>query len=569
MQTKGSTGAEAFLRVLIGMGVDRIFASPGSEWAPVWEFLANPELREKLAYLSSRHEEIAVAMASGYAKASGKPGVVMLHTTVGALHATMALRGALHENVPVVAFTGESVAFGEAPERDPGAHWLGQLADIGGPARLAERCVKWSFAVNSKSIFAATIQRACQLAMASPQGPVLVSLPLEYLLDTLPTDAAPSAALPLAPTADSDGLDRLADMLLGAARPLIVTEECGRSLAAAQRLLEISELLAIPVVESRTAGYGNFPRTHAHHLGFDATDFVAEADAVLLVGTTMPWHPPSAGPRAGARVAVLDENPLRVELPYWGYQVDLCLTGAVESSLGRLLARLKKQAATGAALRTDWSQRCGARHRERALARRQEALASSERQPMDPRWVLHEFNEVLPADTIVVEETISYRTAVNDYLDRLTPGRFFSGAIGGLGTGLGTALGVKSANPTRPVILLIGDGAFNYNPALAALGFAQEYAMPIMIVILNNLGFLSQKQGIPRYYPDGWAVKTKTFVGTSITPCPDYAALARLFSGYGETVERPGEVRAALQRGLQALAAGTLALIDMRLAPVN
>src|SRR6516164_8221233 len=83
-------------------------------------------------------------------------------------------------------------------------------------------------------------------------------------------------------------------------------------------------------------------------------------------------------------------------------------------------------------------------------------------------------------------------------------GHFFSGAIGGLGTGLGTALGVKCVAAQKPVILLIGDGSFNYNPVLAGLGFCQEFRMPIMIVVLNNQGYLSQKLAIPLYYPEGW-----------------------------------------------------------------
>src|SRR5215813_10157613 len=141
MDTKGLSGAEAFLRVLGRMGVERIFASPGSEWSPVWEYLAKPYAAGEIpAYLSSRHEEVAVAMASGYAKASGKLPAVMIHTTVGALHATMALRAALHERVPMVVLAGESVGFAEEPGQDPGQQWLRLLTDIGGPARLVERC---------------------------------------------------------------------------------------------------------------------------------------------------------------------------------------------------------------------------------------------------------------------------------------------------------------------------------------------------------------------------------------------------------------------------------------------
>src|SRR5439155_23760213 len=149
----------------------------------------------------------------------------------------------------------------------------------------------------------------------------------------------------------------------------------------------------------------------------------------------------------------------------------------------------------------------------------------------------HELNHVLRPDAIVVDETITHRLDIHRFLDRLQPGGFFAGSWGGLGTGLGTALGVKAAAPDRTVIALIGDGAFNYNPALAALGLAQEHRMPILIVMFNNSGYLSQKSGIPQHYPDGFAVKSKTFVGTSTAPSPDYAAVARAFDGYGEKVQ--------------------------------
>ncbi|HYT57169.1 MAG TPA: thiamine pyrophosphate-dependent enzyme [Verrucomicrobiae bacterium] len=112
-----------------------------------------------------------------------------------------------------------------------------------------------------------------------------------------------------------------------------------------------------------------------------------------------------------------------------------------------------------------------------------------------------------PPDAIVVEETITHRLSIHRYLDMLKPGTFFAGCIGGLGTGTGTALGVKAANPRRPVLCLIGDGAFNYDPGLAALGVCQEHNLPIMIVLYNNYGYHSQKSGVPRFFPDGFAVK--------------------------------------------------------------
>ena len=126
------------------------------------------------------------------------------------------------------------------------------------------------------------------------------------------------------------------------------------------------------------------------------------------------------------------------------------------------------------------------------MARGSAGLANQK--PMDTRWVAHEISQVLPADAMVVEETITHRLAIHRYLDNLKPGSFFAGCIGGLGTGLATALGVKAANPKRPVVCLIGDGSFSYDPAPAAYGAAQEHNLPFPIMF-NNQGYLSQNQG--------------------------------------------------------------------------
>ena len=573
METKGLSGAEALLRLLARMGVERIFASPGSEWSPVWEHLAKPvgAAGEIPRYLSSRHEEIAVAMAAGYAKASGKLPAVMIHTTVGSLHATMALRSALHERVPMVVLAGESIGFGEEPGPDPGHQWLRLLADVGGPARLVERCVKWSTGVNARALLPATIQRACQLAMAAPPGPVFVSVPMEFLFGTLGTDPPPAAGFARAATARPDAIDELARILTGAASPLIVTEEAGRSVRAVEHLVALAELLGAPVVEAWHPGYVNFPRTHPLYGGVGPlahlAGYLKESDVVFLVAAVAPWHPPSAAPGPGTTVVVLDEDPFRADLPFWGYRADLAVTGEVEGSLALLVERVRRTLAPGT--RADRVERWRVRHDAARSALEEQARASGTRKTIETRWVVHELNQVLPPDAVVVDETITHRLDVHRFLPRLTPGRFVEASCGGLGTGLGTALGVKAAAPDRTVIALIGDGSFNYNPVLAALGCAQEHRLPILIVLFDNAGYLSQKSGVPRHYPDGWAVRSRTFVGTSITPSPDYAAIARAFDGYGEKVEAPGQVRAALRRGLEAVAEGRVALLDMTLEPLN
>ncbi len=557
------------LRVLGKMGVEKIFASPGSEWSPLWEALAEPGVEGMPQYYSTRHEEIAVGMASGYAKSTGKLPAVVIHTTVGALHATMAMRAALHEQVPMVVFAGESIGFGEDEGPDVGGQWQGHLGDMGGPAKLVDHTVKWSFGVNTKAILPSTVQRACRIAMAGPRGPVFVSMPMEYLFENMTKDVPSDlGSSPLA-TADPQGIEDLANLLAGAQNPVIVAEDAGKTMKSVDLLVEIAELLGCPVVESRSTGVINIPRTHPLHSGYDVKEIVQGADVIFLVAVIAPWHPASITPSKGAKVAMLDENPLRVEIPYYGYQSDLCLTGEIESSLEHLLAALKKKVSKGDATRTRRAEGLKTTNDARRKKWRDEAIALSSQKPMDTRWVAHEISQVLPKDAMVVEETITHRLAVHRYFDNLTPGSFFNGCIGGLGTGLATALGVKAANPKRPVICLIGDGSFNYDPAPAAFGAAQEHNLPFLTIMFNNQGYLSQKSGVPKYYPGGWAVKSNNFSGLHITPCPEYSLLMKAFDGYGEKVEDPGEVRKAVERGLRAVAGGQSALLDIRLKTVE
>ena len=435
--------------------------------------------------------------------------------------------------------------------------------------RLVDRCVKWSFGVNDKNILVSTIQRACQMAMSSPQGPVFVSLPMEYLFDKVTREAPLKVSMPSPPSPDPKRIDELASLLRTAKNPVLLSENAGKNAGIVDRMVELAELLNAPVVETRSSGYFNFPRDHELHGGFEPGEYMADADVVCLIGATQPWHPASANVAQGAKVVALDEDPLHMHLPYWGVQVDLSIAGELEASLGALVERLRKDGVEGGAAAAERRERLRKAGEARRAAWAAQAQSLESKEPMDTNWVIYQLNQVIPDDVYLVEETITHRLAVHQHLNRVKPGNFFSGCIGGLGTGLGTALGVKAAHPDKPVVLVMGDGTFNYNPGIAGFGFAQEFRMPILIVLMNNHGYKSMKRGIPEYYPDGWAVSTNQFVGTSIAPAPDYAAIARAFDGFGERVQSPDMVKPALERGLQAAKEGRLALVDLWLEPVN
>jgi acetolactate synthase-1/2/3 large subunit len=361
----------------------------------------------------------------------------------------------------------------------------------------------------------------------------------------------PPAALPMAPTANPAGIDELARALGAARNPVILTEEAGKDPRAVTQLVALAEALGAPVFDAWQPYYVNFPRDHPLYGGVVAEDMAAvlkDADAVLLVDAVAPWHPPSS--IADKKTYVLGEDPLHSQLPYWGYRADLILPGDTASSLAALVKQLKP-----------------ASRPFRKVVR--QVLTVEASAVITTRWVARELNEILPRDAILVDETITHRLELVRLVDKLGAGGFYEASYGGLGAGLGLALGVKYAQPARPVVIAIGDGAFHYNPVVASFGASQEHRLPILVLLFSNAGYLSQRNDVLNYYPKGAAARTQKFAGTTITPAPDYSAIARAYGGYGEKVEEPREVRAALQRGFDAVANGQLALIDLVLEPVS
>ena len=192
--------------------------------------------------------------------------------------------------------------------------------------------------------------------------------------------------------------------------------------------------------------------------------------------------------------------------------------------------------------------------------RKTEAFGGQRNKPISPKWFLYMLNKVLPRDSVILQETITHGSLIHRYLAQPNA---YSRVSGGLGLGLGAAAGTKLAHRDRPVIFLVGDGSFNYNPVLAGLGACQEYHLPILTVILNNGSYAAMKRAHAKYYPQGWAVSRNTFYGVDIAPRPDYAKIAEAFDAYGERVEALHDVEPALTRALKQMAMGRAALLDV------
>lgn len=563
--------AEALLDVLRLNGVTTIFSSPGSEMPPLWDALARPprEGERPLRFINLRHELLATGMAAGYHKATGELPAVFLHSSAGPLQGALCIQTSLRDQTPMVIISGESVTWGERPGFDPGAQWLRSLAERGMAARLMAPLVRWSDIVPSDEALLPMVEHACRVALAPPRGPAFLSIPMERLMGTVPGHLMPRAPVPRARVvADPTDLDRAAAALAAARSPLIISEEAGRDPTNVPRLIALAELLGAPVVEAQTLGYLNFPRNHPLHLGFNARPFLADADVVFLCGARGPWHPASRGPAPTATVILADENAEKAHYPVWNYHVDIYAHGALDATLDGLLERLRDRR-----LDTDAIAARRARWAERHAAQRAEwdrvALSVQDAVPIDQRWAAKAIGDALPPDANVVEETTSSRGWLQRYLPHQRPGRRLARITGGLGVSLPHACALKLARPDEVVVAVLGDGAFNYNPAVPALGFQQEYGLPVLAIIFNNASYAAMKGGLLKFYPEGWAVKTGYYPGADIAPPPDYAGLAPLFGGYGERVTDPHELPAAVRRGLDAVRAGKPVVLDVHIAPSN
>ncbi len=562
------SGGELLVELLKNCGIEYVFCSPGTEWTPVWEALLQRQERGdfSLKYINCRDETLAVSMAMGYAEVTGKLSAVLLHASVGALHGAVAIRNAYAARVPMVIISGETYEHrGDEEVRAQGWHWLGLLSDIGGPSALFRDYIKWGNSVKSRDSLVDCVLRGCQIALTAPKGPVYISIPAEILMKSYKEEPVirPSRLITVAepPTGD---VQEVAQQLIRSRQPVIIAEHAGKRPGVVQKLTELAELLSIPVFEASLPYAANFPKDNPLYMGYDTAEALKKADTVLVVGGLTPWYPPSAGPGNDARIIMIDEAPLHERLPYWGYRADLTISADIGKTLESLVNLIRSDT-TGqkqtASTNQDRLENWRAKHDTMVAAWEEEALAGRENSPIDSKWFLHVAKKTLPDNAIILDETLTHTRSVHQYL--ASPECYIKSAYGGLGVGMGEAAGVKLANPDRPVILVVGDGSFNYNPVLAALGLYQEYHLPVFIIIMNNGGYLAMKWAHRMRYPQGSAVSRNRFLGTDISPAPDYVKVAEAFSAYGEKLEAPGDIEAALNRGLHQIGQGKAALLDV------
>lgn len=556
---------DAIVAALTAGGVDHLFFTSGAEIVWYQEAIAKAHAHGRPAprLITMTHEHAGLNAALGYAAASGKPVATAVHVDAGTFHYGGAIHTAAHAGLPVVITAGAPpVAFpGSMPgARERGGHlWLQQSFDQNG---IVRNYVKWDHRLEYQDNPALMASRALQVALTEPRGPVYLSVPREISLlpardASFPTAVQLGIARPAAP--DGEGIGEIARRLVAAERPYVVTSSSGRDPRTIPALVELCELLALPVVQSAQRAYQCFPLDHPLWFGPMRLD---DADAVLVLDANIPWIPGPAAPPAGAYVASIDVDPVKSRTPTFEFTADLRLMS------GTLPAIVALTAAVRAALTTGDRPRIVARRsrleelqRARGAERERDAVARSTKTPIDKLWLSHEIAAFVDDDTIVVDESLPHNELLQ-YLRCTRPGSYFANPASSGGWAPGAAFGVKLAVPERPVIATTGDGFYMFGTAGAALWAAKHYGAPFTVVVYQNRAYSTGTTQLAAIYPNSYAARAG-FDGGTFAPPVDFAKEAEGWGAHGENVTDPAEIRPALRRAREANERGTPAVVSV------
>lgn len=545
------TTAQAYLALLGERGIEYFFANAGTDFAPLIDAFARfAEEGEHIPRpITVPHENAAVAMAHGYYVVTGKPQVVMVHVNVGTANAITGIINASRDQVPILFTAGRTpvTEAGLPGARDLYIHWAQEAFD---QAAMVREYVKWDYELRNFTQLEAVVDRALEIAMTPPRGPVYLTLPREVLTEPreeFSMTSPPRRHLggPIHP--DPESIEAAAAILAAAEDPLIITTTSGRNPGTVGHLVTLAESFAIPVVVFNQR-YMCFPTDHPLHLGFTPHPFLETADAILVVDSDVPWYPSVKSPRGDCKVIQMGIDPFYSTYPIRSFPCDVAIRADSAVAIPMLTEVLASHRPHAQGRIRAHSKRVKAIHEGNAAAWREGLERVRNDSPLDPAWVSYCINQIKDDHTIIVNE---YDLVLNQ-MTFSRPGTYFgTTAAGGLGWGLGASIGAKLATPERLVIAALGDGCYMFANPTPCHFVSQALGIPTLTVIFNNGLWNAVRRANLRMYPDGWATKSTHFPLSELQPSPHYEVLVTACGGYGERVERASGVMPALRRALK------------------
>jgi benzoylformate decarboxylase len=538
--TNTISGRDAFLRVLSDEGVVKMFGNPGTTELPIMHALSSaPEM----GYVLALQEAIVIAMADGYARASGKLVSCNVHVAPGLGNAIGSIYTSYVSGTPMIVTAGQQEQ----------GHGLTEPLLYAPLIPIATPVVKWATEVNRIEDLPRILRRAAKIATTAPTGPVFISLPGDILNNEAAIDLGATTRVDTAVRPSDAALEHLAKRLLSAKKLVIIA---GPEIASSDAFAEaaaLAETLGAPVLQ-QTVGYGaHFPSEHPAYLGALNRDqkrvrqILSEYDLMFCVGSDVlkmsVWSDVEPLPET-TKVAM-------VGLRDWemgkNFPAEIALRADVKETLKALVPLLRKLGGTALAEKAKASlANLASKNWSAQRAQRLKALAKPvASQPLAAEWVMAKLCETLPRDAVVVDEGITSASTLPTYLPYRDRNSFFGNVSGGIGWGIAAAVGVQIALPQRRVVAVIGDGSAMYS--IQALWTAANLRLPVTFLICNNGGYQILKNRLKLFHgndrPIGMDFKD---------PPIDACALAKGFGVVAERVDTAEGFEASLAKSLKS-----------------
>lgn len=530
-------GKHAFLELLRQEDVKFVFGNPGTtELSLMDAFAGETEIR----YVLALHEGIAVAMAHGYAVASGKIACVNLHAAPGLGNALGMLYNAKKAGAPLLVTAGQhhtSITLSEPLLWD----------DL--PV-MARPHVKWAAQVETLRDLPRAVHRACKVALSPPTGPVFLSIPDNVLSESADIDLGAPTRVGIGIRADASEVARAAKILAESKSPMIFAGDAVSKGFAQGEVAALALIIGAPVYLEAMADAASFPASHplfaglVPRIGTPARKVLDQHDVIVSVGgdlftLSLPSDTESIGPRA--RIVHLDNDAWELGK---NYPTEVALLGEPKATLPELVAAVSEHGVVGAAARVE-AITAANRARRKALVDKAEAASASS--PIAPLALLHAIGKLLPSNAVVIEEILSSNPGLRDLVVRDDPQSFYGMRGGGIGMALPQAIGARLALPDRPVVALVGDGSSLYS--IQALWTAMHEELPIIYVVFNNRSYRILKQRTQAL--GDVTAKTGKFVAMDFESPPlDFVSLARGFGMPATRVTTLAEFEARFSRAL-------------------
>ncbi|MCW2390371.1 acetolactate synthase-1/2/3 large subunit [Sphingobium sp. B1D7B] len=525
------SGADILVQCLLDLGVDTVFGYPGGAVLPIYDTIYD---HPKIQHILVRHEQAAAHAAEGYARSTGKPGVVLVTSGPGATNAITGITDALMDSIPMVVITGQ------VPTTLIGTDAFQEADTVG----LTRHCTKHNYLVKSPADLAATVHEAFHIATSGRPGPVVIDIPKDVQVATAAYEkpslnAHPSYRPQTEP--DAEMIDKAIALILDAKQPVLYTGGgvINSGPAASEALRALADMLGAPVT-STLMGLGAYPASSSQWLGmlgmhgtYEANFAMNKADLILALGSRfddrVTGRLDAFAPLSKKIHVDIDRGSINKIVP-----VDVPVVADVGRAIEAIIAGLKARGFKKPDYSGWWSQI------DEWRARKSLDYVETGAEIMPQRAIAELYNATRDRDTIITTEVGQHQMWAAQHYHFEEPNKWLtSGGLGTMGYGFPAAIGAQLGNPDSLVIDVAGDASIQMN--IQELGTAIQYRLPVKIFILNNeyMGMVRQWQEL---------TYESRYSHSYSDSLPDFVKLAEAYGAAGIRIETMDELIPGIRR---------------------